>query len=77
MYMLFGYKIDALGTNQYRLRNQYSFDSEDLLLFQVRIHCHLDLLLYKFFFNFLIYFNRFLIAEMEPWKCWKRHFLKR
>lgn len=37
MYMMFGYRIDALSGNQYRLRNQYAFDSDDILLFQVGI----------------------------------------
>lgn len=35
MYMLFGYKIDVLSTNQYRLCSQYAFDPQDILLFQV------------------------------------------
>lgn len=38
MYMLFGYKINVLANNQYRLCNQYAFDSEDTLLFQVCWH---------------------------------------
>lgn len=59
MYMLFGYKIDVLGTNQYRLCNQYSFDSQDILLFQVRTHCHysfgvISLKIFSLFIHFLL-----------------------
>lgn len=35
MYILFGYKIDVLSTNQYRLCSQYAFDPQDILLFQI------------------------------------------
>ncbi|XKL63000.1 hypothetical protein PGB90_005364 [Kerria lacca] len=35
IYMLLGYKIDALSNNQYRLCSQYAFDPQDILLFQI------------------------------------------
>lgn len=53
MYMLFGYKIDVLGTNQYRLCNQYSFDSQDILLFQVRIPLLFEFIARQFSFSLI------------------------
>ncbi|XP_065212117.1 mitotic spindle assembly checkpoint protein MAD1 [Planococcus citri] len=35
MYMLFGYKVDVLPNNQYRLCSLYAFDPQDILLFQM------------------------------------------
>lgn len=35
VYMLFGYRVDVLPNNQYRLCNLYAYDAQEVLLFQV------------------------------------------